>query len=183
MAKKPIDPVSNVKAAGFRPPSFFDRFCALLATIGGLLLLLAATVTVISVLGRYFLSSPIRGDIEIVALLMAAAIALFLPYCQLQKGNVIVDVFTERAPLAIRTWLDVLASLTVAAVAAVIAWRMGIGGVELRGANDESMVLRLPTWIGFIVVVPSFALLALASLVAAWRDRKANRPDIPKVME
>lgn len=174
----------QAKAAGSRPPSLFDRLCIQLAVLGGLILMAAATVTVVSVLGRYFLNAPVPGDIEIVALLMAAAIALFLPYCQLHKGNVIVDVFTEAAPPAVKKWLDVFASLGVAVVAAVLAWRMGIGGMELRVANDESMVLRLPTWIGFIVVVPSFALLAFSSLIAAWRDATdGHAADVAKVME
>ncbi|MFN4278272.1 MAG: TRAP transporter small permease [Ferrovibrio sp.] len=176
MAQKPTDASAQAKAAGSRPPSLFDRLCIFLAVLGGFILMAAATVTVVSVLGRYFFNAPIPGDVEIVALLMAASIALFLPYCQLHKGNVIVDVFTEAAPPRIRLGLDVLASLLVAVVAAVLAWRLGIGGMELRVANDESMVLRLPTWIGFIIVVPSFALLALASLVAAWRDCFGGRP-------
>ncbi|HLT79064.1 MAG TPA: TRAP transporter small permease [Ferrovibrio sp.] len=157
-------------AAADRPLPAFDRFCRWLATAGGFILLVAAIVTVVSVLGRYFLNAPIPGDIEIGGFLMAAAIALFLPECQLRKGNVIVDVFTVAAPVKMQAALDAVASLTVAVAAAVIAWRMGIGMVELRAARDETMVLRLPTWIGFIVVVPSLVLLAVASLIAAWRD-------------
>ena len=175
MAPRPTDVGLSAAAAGDRPLPAFDRFCRWLATAGGFVLLAAAILTVISVLGRYFLNAPIPGDIEISGFLMAAAIALFLPECQLRKGNVIVDVFTVVAPLRVQAWLDVIASLTVAVAAGVIAWRMGIGMVELRAARDESMVLRLPTWIGFIVVVPSFALLAIAGLIAAWRDFMATR--------
>lgn len=169
-------------AAENRPPSLFDRFCGLLATLGGGVLLIAAGLTVVSVLGRYFFGAPVPGDIEVVGLLMAAAIALFLPLCQLRRGNVIVDVFTENAPLPVRQGLDILASLLVGIVAAVLAWRLGLGAVEMRAASDETMVLRLPTWIGFIVVIPSFALLALASFVAAWRDMQAcigGRENVP----
>lgn len=162
-------------AAADRSLPALDRFCRWLATLGGFILLSAAILTVVSVLGRYFLSAPIPGDIEIGGFLMAAAIALFLPECQLRKGNVIVDVFTAAAPVKMQAWLDMIASLTVAVAAAVIAWRMGIGMVELQAARDETMVLRLPTWIGFIVVVPSFALLAVAGLIAAWRDSAAIR--------
>lgn len=174
MAQRPTE-AGVSPAAADQPLPAFDRFCRWLATAGGFILLVAAIVTVVSVLGRYFLNAPIPGDIEIGGFLMAAAIALFLPECQLRKGNVIVDVFTVAAPAKVQAALDVVASLTVAAAAAVIAWRMGIGLVELRAARDESMVLRLPTWIGFIAVVPSFALLTIASLIAAWRDAAAFR--------
>src|SRR3546814_237941 len=170
MASKPLENGGEGMAAGSRPPSLFDRLCSLLAVAGGAILLVAAAVTVVSVLGRYFFNLPVPGDIELVGLLMAAAIALFFPQCQLHRGNVIVDVFTEAAPPQVRRGLDVLASLLVSLVAAVLAWRLCIGAIELRQAADETMVLRLPTWIGFIVVVPSFALLTVAGLVAAWRD-------------
>ncbi|WP_341702166.1 TRAP transporter small permease [Ferrovibrio sp.] len=170
MANKLFDTSGVEMAAGTRPPSLFDRFCGLLAVAGGVILLIAAIVTVVSVLGRYFFNLPVPGDIELVGLLMAAAIALFFPYCQLNKGNVIVDVFTENAPAAMRRWLDIVAGLLVALVAGVLTWRLALGGIDLRQAGDETMVLRLPTWIGFIAVVPSFALLTLASLIAAWRD-------------
>jgi hypothetical protein len=36
------------------------------------------------------------------------------------------------------------------------------------------MVLRLPTWIGFVVAVPCFALTALAALVAALRGTPSD---------
>jgi TRAP-type C4-dicarboxylate transport system permease small subunit len=127
------------------------------------------------VLGRYFLGRPITGDIELVAVLTAVAVSLFMPYCQLQKGHVIVDVFTERAPPGVRAALDALGSLAVALVAAVLAWRLALGGLELRAAGDETMMLRLPTWWGFLVVVPSFALMALAGITSFLRELRRGR--------
>jgi len=151
-----------------------DRVCRTLAALGGLVLVAAAVVTVTSVLGRWLLARPIAGDIEIAALAMAVAISLFMPWCALRRGHVAVDVVTERAPPRVRARLDAFGSVAIAAIAAVLAWRMALGGIEMRAYGDESMVLRIPTWIGFVVAVPSFALLALAALVAAARAARGT---------
>jgi TRAP-type C4-dicarboxylate transport system permease small subunit len=162
-----------VPASGRGP--LLDRLCRLMALLGGLVLVALALLTATSVLGRYFLGRPITGDIELVAVLTAVAVSLFMPYCQLQKGHVIVDVFTERAPPAVRAALDALGSLAVALVALVLAWRLALGGLELRAAGDETMMLRLPTWWGFLVVVPGFALMAVAGLASFRRELRRGR--------
>ena len=153
------------------PP--FDRLCRALAVAGGALLALAGLVTVVSVAGRYLFTDAIAGDSEIVSVLTAVAVALFLPWCQLAKGNVIVDVFTEQASVPVKAVLDALGSLLLLVIAAVLAWRLSVGGFGLAAAHDETMVLRLPTWIGLAVAVPCFAVTALAALVAALRREPA----------
>jgi TRAP-type C4-dicarboxylate transport system permease small subunit len=155
-------------AEGALPP--FDRLCRRLAIAGGLVLALAGLVTVASVFGRYLFNDAIAGDSEIVSNLTAIAVALFLPWCQLAKGNVIVDVFTERASTPVKAILDGLGSFLLCVIAAVMAWRLTAGGFGLAAAHDETMVLRLPTWWAFVVVAPAFALLAVASAVATLRD-------------
>lgn len=154
-----------------REPSVtvFERLCRALALLGGLVLLAMALLTVVSVLGRYLFGVPIPGDVEIVAVLTAIAVSLFLPYCQLRHGNVIVDVFTVDAGPAVRGWLDAMGSLLLCAMAATLSWRLGVGGLDLARSGDESMMLRLPTWWGFVIVVPCFALTAAAALVTMRR--------------
>lgn len=156
------------------PDTLLDRLCRWLALAGGLLLAAAALVTSASVLRRYFLGDAIGGDVEIVTLLTAMAVSLFLPWCQLRKGNVIVDVFTERAGPRTRALLDALGSLALAVLAGLIAWRMALGGLDLRRAHDESMVLRIPTWWPFVVIVPCFALLCLCGLVGLARELRTG---------
>jgi TRAP-type C4-dicarboxylate transport system permease small subunit len=151
------------------PPPLFSLFAAC-ALVGCSALIACALVTCISVLGRFLFNTPIQGDIEIVALLMSAGISLALPYCQIKRGNVMVDIFTQGAPPRLRIALDLLGCLTIALVGAVLAWRMGLGGIELRASVDQTMVLRLPTWIVFPIIVPSMALLALAGLLGAWQE-------------
>ena len=150
--------------------------CRWMAVGGGIVLALLAVMTVVSVLGRYFFGRPIQGDFEITELGCAVAIALFLPYCQLAAGNVVVEFFTGAAPPRLRRYLDVAGCLLTACVAALFAWRLALGGYDMLRYNDQTMVLGIPTWWAFAVVVPSLALLALAGVdtaLRAWRGQFA----------
>ena len=66
------------------------RLARIFVIIGGICLTAAGLLTVVSVMGRYFINSPIPGDFELVEMACAVAVFSFLPYCQLRKGNVLV---------------------------------------------------------------------------------------------
>ena len=153
----PADPVGAVLHA----------LAATLAVCGGLLLAGGALMTVVSVTGRYLFSAPISGEIELVELGSCAAIAAFLPYCQARGGHVIVDFFTGGMRATARARLDGLNTLVFAACAGLVAWRMALGGIDTYLANDETMVLGIPTWPSYAVMVPAFALLCLVCLHGA----------------
>jgi TRAP-type C4-dicarboxylate transport system permease small subunit len=87
VAGRPIDPIGR--------PLYF--IATVLAVLGGLLSCAMAAVVTISVAGRYLFSAPINGDYDIVGILCGCAIFSFLPYCQLKRGNVIADFFTQHA--------------------------------------------------------------------------------------
>ncbi len=155
---------------------WLDTLCRAFAVAGALVLFALSVVTVISVLGRYLFGQPIHGDFELVEVGCAIGLSLFLPYCQLRNGNVIVDFVTARAPAACKNVLDAIGCLLIAVTGAAIAWRLALGGYDLYRYNDQTMVLQINTWWAYTVLVPSFVLLALAGLVTArraWRGAQA----------
>jgi TRAP-type C4-dicarboxylate transport system permease small subunit len=115
------------------------------AIAGGLLLVAAMAVTVASV-GRGALGRPILGDTELVEMLVGVAIAWFMPWCQVRRAHVRLDVFTARAPLRLRRALDAAAGVLVALVVAVLAWRLVQGGLDAHDRGRETMFLQLPLW-------------------------------------
>ncbi len=143
------------------------RLSAALAVLGGLLLAGGALLTVVSVTGRYLFSAPISGDVELVELAAGAAVSAFLPYCQVRGGHVIVDFFTATLPGRTRSRLDALHGLVFAFCAGLIAWQMTLGGLDTFRSNDETMVLGVPVWLSYLVMVPAFALLCLVCLHGA----------------
>ena len=79
------------------------KLCAILA---GVLLTVVTLMTCGSLIGRNLVGSTIVGDFELSGAAAGAAIALFMPWCQFQRGNIIVDFFTARATARTTEALD-----------------------------------------------------------------------------
>lgn len=137
------------------------------ALAGALVLATMTLVTTASILGRWLFARPIPGDYEIAQLGTAVAVALFLPYCALRGGHVLVDFLTAGAPLRLRAALDGIGNLAMAAIGFLVAWRLSLGMADLRQYGETTMVLAVPTWLAYLPMVPSFALLGVVTLLRA----------------
>jgi len=142
---------------------------------GGAILVALTGMSVASIAGRALLGRPVPGDFELVQIGCGAAIAAFLPYCQLQRGNIIVDFFTVRASRRVQGTLDALGAVLLALVMAVLAWRTAAGMETVRAGGEVSMIVGFPIWIGYAAIVPSLALAALIALATAHESWKARR--------
>jgi TRAP-type C4-dicarboxylate transport system permease small subunit len=144
-----------------------DVLARAFAFAGGAVLVAITGMSVASITGRTLLGRPVPGDFELVQVGCGAAIAAFLPYCQLRRGNIIVDFFTVRAGRRVQGALDALGALLVAVVMAVLAWRTAAGMLTVKAAGEITMIVGFPVWLGYAAIVPSLALTALAGLVTA----------------
>jgi TRAP-type C4-dicarboxylate transport system permease small subunit len=152
-----------------------DVLARAFAFAGGALLVAITGMSVVSITGRTFLGRPVPGDFELVQVGCGAAIAAFLPYCQLRRGNIIVDFFTVRASRRVQRRLDALGALLLAVVMAVLAWRAAAGMLTVKAAGEVTMIVGFPVWLGYAAIVPSLALTALAGLAVAvdtWTARE-----------
>jgi TRAP-type C4-dicarboxylate transport system permease small subunit len=129
--------------------------CAVLA---GCLLTVITLMTCASLVGRNTTGWTIVGDFELSGSAAGAAIALFLPWCQVRRGNIIVDFFTARASAATQAGLDRFGALLFAAVMALMTWRTTLGGLNAWASQSGSMMLGFPEWIVYLVMVPPMAL-------------------------
>ncbi len=137
------------------------RLCRLFAASGGIILVGLTLVTVASILGRVLFNTPIPGDFELVELGGAIAVSAFLPYCQIQEGNVIVDLVTAKAPKRVNHLLGALGDLLFLGISALICWRLVHGCLDYREYEEITMVLQIPIWWVMPPIIVSFALLAL----------------------
>ena len=71
--------------------AFFRRIALWFALVGGFAASGLAMLTVVSIVMRATVSRPIPGDVEVMQMGIALCISLFLPWCQLQRANIIVD--------------------------------------------------------------------------------------------
>lgn len=91
------------------------------AFAGGAVFVAMIGMSAASIAGRTFLGRPLQGDFELVQLGCAIGISAFLPWCQLRRGNIIVDFFTARLPARAQAVLDALGALLLALVMALVA--------------------------------------------------------------
>jgi TRAP-type C4-dicarboxylate transport system permease small subunit len=143
--------------------------CRAFALAGGLVLIAMMLMSLVSIVGRAAFAKPLPGDYELVQLGCAIAVAAFLPFCQMRGGHVLVDFFTANSRPAIRAALDTLGALLVGVAAAVFTWRLAVGAMSFRVANDQTTILEIPTWWAVALMVPSFALFSAAGFYTAWR--------------
>lgn len=144
-----------------------------LAVLGGLLLTAIAAMTVVSVTGRYFTFvglRPITGDYEMLQMGAAISICSFLPWCQLMRGHVTVDVFVGIGPDWLQRATQLAGDTVIAAIAAVLLWRFWLGMGEMIANGQESYLLGLPIWYGYVGGVVGMILFLLVTLYTVWRD-------------
>ena len=135
--------------------------CDVCAAVGGVVLVAMAAITAASIVGRTLFAHPILGDVELVQLGTATCVALFLPYTQCRGGNIIVDVFTVRAGAGTRAWMDALGALLFALSMALVCWRVYAGGLSAHENEETSMLMGIPLWVPYMLMVPGLALSAV----------------------
>ena len=140
------------------------RVCAVLA---GVLLTLITLMTCVSLIGRNTTGWTIVGDFELSGSAAGAAIALFLPWCQVQRGNIIVDFFTAGASARTNARLDRVGAALLGGVMALMAWRSAIGGLNAWINQSGSMMLGFPEWIVYCGIVPPLVLCTVIAFAQA----------------
>lgn len=140
------------------------KLCAILAGV----LLTAITLTIcVSLVGRNTVGWTLVGDFELTGVAAGAAIAMFMPWCQLRRANIIVDFFTARAGDRTNAALDRMGALLLGAAMGLLAWRSTLGGLNAWTNNSETMMMGFPEWIVYAAMVPPLALTAVIGVVQA----------------
>jgi TRAP-type C4-dicarboxylate transport system permease small subunit len=142
------------------------------ALLGGLLLLAIALMTSWSAAAGWLFGKPLPGDVELVEMLTAVSVFMFLPYCQLAGANVTADIFTARAGPRTVARLELLGAVVALAFSLLLLWRMYEGLLDYRQYVETTTILKIPLWFAYLPALASLALLAAA---AAMSVRKALR--------
>jgi TRAP-type C4-dicarboxylate transport system permease small subunit len=145
--------------------------------LAGVILTAITLVTCFSLIGRNTIGVTLAGDYELTAAAAGAAVALFLPWCQLRRENIIVDFFTSRMPARVHDRLDRLGALLLGAMMLLLAWRTTIGGLNAFRSGSGTMMLGLPEWIIYAAMVPPLVLTGAIALVqTALGDVREENP-------
>lgn len=168
--------------------SWIGRVAAALAVMGGCVLLAMALVTVIAVITRAVPMLPtVSGDFELVEMGAAVSVFLFLPWCQFSRGQVTVDILSQRLGARAHAALGCLGNGALTLLAVVILWRFWLGFGEkfpfgserLRGVfhlgdrpyfTETSYDLLIPVWIPFALCLPGAGWLVVTCAWTTWQS-------------
>jgi TRAP-type C4-dicarboxylate transport system permease small subunit len=146
-----------------------EKLAKLCAVLAGVLLTVITLMTCVSLIGRNTTGWTLVGDIELAGAAAGAAVALFMPWCQWRRGNIMVDFFTAKASEATQDKLDRFGALLLGLAMALMTWRTAIGGMSAWTSKAGSMMLGFPDWIVYLGMVPPLALTAVIAFVQAAR--------------
>lgn len=145
-------------------PTGLAKLCDGSAALGACVLVLMAMMTVVSVVGRAFFSHPILGDVELVQLGCAVVVSCFLPYTQLRRANIIVDFFTQNASSQRKHGMDLLGNVLYTLMMSLIVWRVAVGGFDMHTSGESSMLMNLPLWWAYVLMLPGLSLAVCVGL-------------------
>ncbi len=177
------------KQAQHRVGHVLETLARWLAYVGGALMVAMALVTVASVIGRALLFmglGPITGDFELVEAGCAIAIFSFLPWCQLKRGHVTVDVLLDQIGGRTKAFFGMIGDIAITLIAGLILWRLYLGFGEKfpyfnQGLRDTlgmgskpffpetTYELELPVWIPYGLASIGAVMFFVVSLYTVWR--------------
>lgn len=179
-----------------------EEIARALAWLGGAILLFVAAMTVVSITGRAldgFGLGAVRGDYEMVANGCAIGVFFFLPWCQLKRGHVTVDILTDTFPPRLQALLGLMGDLLITAASVVILRQLWLGFGEkfpygsdtLRNAlgmgykpffPETTYELQIPVWILYAIALLGAGVMVLVgfyTVLRAWgwvRDGQEGTP-------
>jgi TRAP-type C4-dicarboxylate transport system permease small subunit len=151
---------------GAQPP-LMERLSGGIAVLGGALQLGVAVLVVASVLGRWLYGAPINGDFELVQMATAIAIFSFLPYCQVRRGNIVVDTFTSRLSPRVNASIDAFWDIVYAGMAGLLTATLATGALEHYRTGQTTMLLQIIIWPAIALCAALALLLTVVALFSA----------------
>jgi len=152
-----------VQYAAQGPAGLLHRAVEAWALLGGLVLLAIALMTSWSATSGWLFGKPLPGDVELVEMLTAVSVFMFLPYCQLTGANVTADLFTAKASPRTVALLTLLGAVVALGFSLLLLWRMYEGLLDYRRYVETTTILKIPIWYAYVPALVSLALLAAAA--------------------
>lgn len=171
------------ESTGFysRAEKAVTRLAEATTLIAGLLLLIAVILTVVSIVGRALISfglGPLPGDYELVETFIGLGVFAFMPFCQLKRGHVGVDLFVTPFGNRAMNITQLLGDVVVSFLFILLTWRHILGTIDKYYSNETSFILGFPIWWGFAAAIVLMVATCIVCLFTVWRDLRdigANR--------
>jgi len=150
-----------------------NALARLMALAGGVVLVAITTMTVMSITGRSLIDiglGPVPGDFELVEAGTAFAVFSFLPWCQMQRGHVTVDIAVAALGPRVMAWLAFVGNVLMTAVAALIFWRLLLGLADKQTYSETTFILQFPVWWSYLAGSAGAGLFVVVCAYTVWRS-------------
>ena len=148
-----------------------SRLCAF---CGGMILIALVLVSCVSIIGRLFFSAPLNGDFELIQMGSALAVFSFFPWAHIRRGHIRIEFFLARSSPSLRALLDGAADALFCLLSMTMTVYLALGGYSAYLNNEQTAVLALPLWWGFVAPVLSMALLSLVCGYSSYSHFKSG---------
>lgn len=140
-------------------------------------------ITVIDVVGRYFLSAPLTGAGETIEIMLALMITAAVPVISRRNRHISISLIDGLMSASVLTWWKRGVSFLSMIACALIAWGVLQQADQLLLTREHTQVLSLPIWPTAIVVALFWVIAAIAYALNVWRaapsgDAHAHQVDV-----
>ncbi|MFD1745534.1 TRAP transporter small permease [Rhizobium helianthi] len=157
-------------SSGFDRLEFIiSRLSVALVAFSGLCLVAACLLTGLSIIGSVTLR-PIPGEIELVEVLCGLAVFGFLPFCQLKRGHVGVDLVMSAFGPKAMNMTQLIGDIIIALLFSLLAWRHGVGLLDKFENGETTQLLLLPIWWGYAIAMALLAVNVIVCLFVVAAD-------------
>ncbi|MEJ8572773.1 TRAP transporter small permease [Microbaculum marinum] len=128
-------------------PHRFKVTSGLVAVCGGaagVFLFILMMLTVVDVVGRYFLNAPLPGGFELTEFIMAAIVYAGLPVVSAAGAHITIDLLDDVTPARVVPWQSLMVNVACAGCFGVFAWRLWLLGNQISEYGDVTEYLGIP---------------------------------------
>jgi TRAP-type C4-dicarboxylate transport system permease small subunit len=115
--------------------------------------------------------SGLPGYEDFVRLAVSAVGLMVMPYCQLRRGHIAVDLLANVMSRPVRKALDTASLLAIVGLTLFLAYWMVLGMQETRSDGALSRVLGWPEWPFYVPGIVSLVLWAAVAALQAFGGR------------
>jgi TRAP-type C4-dicarboxylate transport system permease small subunit len=133
--------------------------------IGAFFLFGMAVLTCADIIGRLF-KHPIFGSVELVSFMAVFAVATAMPYAQLSRIHIGVELLVKKLPRKLRLSIELSVEVLSLALFSMISWRMFLFGLKQQASGEVSLNLHLPEYIIILVLACCCVILCLVMVMA-----------------
>lgn len=116
----------------------------IMSNISATMMLLLTAVTIIDVVGRFFLNKPLPGTIEITELSLVLIVYFAFGYTEQYEEHIVIDTAYELMPKAVKKALYMVAGLISLVIILLMAWQLHVYAGRMLVGRYETGVLKIP---------------------------------------